>query len=300
MKLSAFFEKNAIRRDASFECTSYTSSTYSETLTFALDSLNMQKALDNPSISAIITYDALAKKNSGQKGLAISKSPKRDFFLIHNRLCESGMTKAPEQFISGKANISPLSSIKKNVIIEDNVTVEDFAVIESGSILREGVYIASHAVIGGRGMHNTFVDGKRVWVQDAGGVILEKGVQVLSHAVVQKPYFCENTIVGENSIISVHANVGHGCRIGNNTMVAGNATLAGYVWVGNDVWIGPSVTVAHGIKVSDNARILLGSVVIGNVDFGSSVSGNFALKHHDNMMNYSKRLTMIKRVEKEK
>src|SRR5690606_37375274 len=100
---------------------------------------------------------------------------------LHEQLYRRNPPLLRERQISLKAQISPLAVIHGNVLIEDDVIIEDFAVVRENSIIRRGAYIAAHAVIGARGMHDTFVNGERLWVSDAGGVLLEEGVQVLSH-----------------------------------------------------------------------------------------------------------------------
>jgi UDP-3-O-[3-hydroxymyristoyl] glucosamine N-acyltransferase len=284
MRLSDFFGQHQVIEDANVSLTHYSTSNHPNSVVFALNTFYLEQALANENVSAVITTKELACNIHVEKGLVISDEPKKDFFLFHNYIFnedEFQLVKSTE--ISDKAKISSTAIIKENVIIEDDVIIEDYAVIEENSILRKGVFIGSHAVIGARGMHNSFIGGEHIWVKDVGGVILEEGVQVLSHATIQKPYFYELTRVSKNSIVSLQCNIGHGCQIGENTLIAGNAQLAGYIVVGNNVWIGPSSTVAHGLEIGSGAKIMLGSVVINNIKKDQKVSGNFALNHMKNI-----------------
>jgi len=289
MKLSDFLDTESIANDASFQLTHYANSIHPGTCTFAANELFLQQALDNPNVSAIIAPRSLVAGRDFDKGLVFSNAPKELFFELHNKaFCSGGFNIVFCQSISANAKISPTAVIKADVLIEDGVVVDDFAVVESNTIIRKGAYVGAHAVVGARGMHDTFLNGKRIWVHDAGGVILEQDVQVLAHAVVQKSYFREFTKIGCQSIVSVHCNIGHGCQVGVNTLIAGSAQLAGYVQVGNNVWVGPSVTVAHGLKIGDSAELLLGSVAVSDVAESQKVSGNFAMAHSKTLKKYAR------------
>lgn len=294
MKLSDYFSEKMVKNDAEISYTNYVTTSINNTFSFALDRRNITKANENPSINAIITYEKYLDFTKKEKGLVVSSSPKKDFFRLHNYIHESKIKKNWKHSISKKAKISGSAIIEKGVTIEPEVEIEDFAIIKEGSILRKGVFIGSHAVVGARGLHNTFIDNERIWVDDSGGVLLEEGVQVLSHATIQKPYFYEMTVIGKNTIISLHANIGHGCQLGKNSMVAGHAQLAGYVKTGNNVWIGPSVSIAHNVNIGDDAEILIGSNVISNVEHGQKISGSFSLNHNYNMKIHSSHLKNIR------
>ncbi|MDQ7732084.1 hypothetical protein QT231_05205 [Halomonas sp. SpR1] len=290
MKLSSFFPEKMVRNDTEISYTNYVTTSIENSVVFALDRKNFDKAINNSAVSAIITNEEHANLEKNQKGLVISKSPKKDFFKIHNYIFNTKIKNQWKHSVSKKTKISNKAIIENGVIIESGVEIEDFALIKEGSILRKGVFVGSHAVVGARGLHDTFIDDERVWVCDSGGVLLEEGVQILSHATIQKPYFHEMTIIGKNTIISLHANIGHGCQLGKNSMVAGHAQLAGYVKTGNNVWIGPSSSIAHNVEIGDSAEILIGSNVISNVKYGQKISGSFAINHSENMKSHSKSL----------
>ena len=123
-------------------------------------------------------------------------------------------------------------------------------------------------------------------VLHAGGVWLQESAQVLAGAVVSKSLHTDYTIIGAESVISIKSHVGHGCIVGKRSIVAGNAQISGYTKVGDDVWIGPSATVGNLLTIGNNVCIEIGSVVVANLADGERVSGNYALSHSKNMMNY--------------
>lgn len=276
-------------RDAEFELTHYSSSSLPRSLCVALDVKNIRIANRNANVSAVVTSNDLADKVDVSKGLICVGNPQLEFYLIHNRLCESGRMALVEDWgvhnsakIHDTVVIPPRCKIGKGVIVEANAYIEEVTVIGDYS------YIGVGAVVGARGMHRTYIDGKNIRFFDAGGVKIGRNCEVLANATIQRSYFREYTVIGDDVKVGPGSNVGHGCKIANSTVMAGNAVLAGYCEVGENVWVGPNSTVAHMVKVGNNSRINLGSVVVKNVAKESEVSGNFAIPHRINVRNFTK------------
>ncbi|MCF8266747.1 MAG: hypothetical protein K9I69_01605, partial [Ignavibacteriales bacterium] len=59
--------------------------------------------------------------------------------------------------------------------------------------------------------------------------------------------------------------------------------IAGNCILGDDVWIGGGAMISDGIRIEDKAKVLLGSVVIKDVNSQEIVSGNFAIDHKKNI-----------------
>ena len=195
-----------------------------------------------------------------------------------------------EHAIDPAAVISPAARIGRHVLIGPGVVIEAFAIVEDFVCIGEGTYVGPHAVLGARGMQNTLVEGRSVRVDFAGGVKIGPGCEILAMAIVQKPYHCDYTEIGEGAKISVKANVAHGVKVGARTLVGGNAQIAGNVTIGEDVWIGQSATLADGISIGDRAQVKMGSVVVKNVAAEEEVSGNFAVPHVHNLRHYAQLL----------
>ena len=105
---------------------------------------------------------------------------------------------------------------------------------------------------------------------------------------IQRSYFKEYTVIGDDVKVGPGANPGHGCEIDSAAVLTSNSVLAGYCHVGKNVWIGSNSTVAHVVRIGDNARVHLGSVVVKNVAPETEVSGNFAVTHRINARNSTK------------
>ncbi len=278
------------QRDADVHFSFYANSSIKNSICFALSSYYIDIANNNPNISAIITDYTLAKDVLSTKGLVIADNPKKDFFLLHNQLFNSGYNNLKvNTFIDKSAQISDTAKIDENVFIGKNVIVKDYAVINKNSIILDNTYIAEHVIIGARGMHNTKIDDKTfIDIVDCGGVKIGKNCEILANAVVQKPYFSEYTQIADDTKISVGVNIGHGCKIGKRTLIAGNTQISGYNVIGDDVWIGPASVLAHGLNIANGANIKLGSVVVKDIKESEEVSGNFAYNHQKRVRNFIK------------
>jgi UDP-3-O-[3-hydroxymyristoyl] glucosamine N-acyltransferase len=258
---------------------------------FALDANNVRAANRNVNVAAIITTKEFVDEVDTGKGLIRAGNPQLEFYLIHNRLCESGrMTLIEDWGVHGSAQIHDSVNLPLRCKIGKGVIIEANAYIEELSVIGDYTYIGVGAVVGARGMHRTYVDGKNIRFFDAGGVKIGRNCEILANATIQRSYFREYTIIGNDVKIGPGANVGHGCEINHSTVMAGNSVLAGYCQIGRDAWIGPNSTVAHMVKIGDNARVNLGSVVVKNVAAAAEVSGNFAVPHKIHVRNFTKSL----------
>ena len=287
-EIENFNPENAysVIQKGTFRLTHYTNSRIEGTLCFALDKANAIKATQNDNIHSIITSYDLAQELSTSKGIIATSSPKKLFFEIHNALGNYYSFQDKDGFIASSASIHPTAVIMDNVFIGERTKIGAYAIIEDGSVVGDDVLIDHHVIIGARGMHNTNIDGRFISVTDLGNVVIGNRCEILSNAVIQKPYFYHSGTIGEETRISVHCDIGHGCTIGERCLIAGHTVVAGYCSIGNNVWIGPNSTISHLTKIDDNASIMLGSVVIGDVAKSEKVSGNFAYDHVKNFRRF--------------
>ncbi len=291
MKLKDFFNPNEVYRDAEFSVTLHPRATCPGAICYAMSEALILKVNRNPYLTAVITRPEFVSLLADAKGVAVVENPQQSYYELHNHLFRSGSMRVHrEHSISPSAQIAPTASIGNHVVIEDGVTIGPGAIIGDFTILGEGTAVEAYAVIGARGMQNTKVNDRRFKVEWAGGVKIGKNCEVLTAAIVQRPYHCEYTEIGDDSQISVKVNIGHGVRVGARTMIGGNAQVAGNATIGSDVWIGQSSTISDGISIGDGAEVKMGSVVVRSVSAGTSVSGNFAFRHDRHIQEYVAKL----------
>jgi len=286
MRLFNFFESEQIIRNCEFRNTYAQGKYLLKSIAFAERLIDIEKLNEDKSVAVIITLKDLIDAVAEEKGVVLSKNPRYDFYMLHNKLVDNNLlylSKANN--IHSTARISSHAIIKRNVQIGKNVTIGDYSIIESDTIIGNDCFIGHHVIIGAGSMQNSMCNDKLVRLNFAGGVKIGDRTQVLHGAIIQKPYQAFYTEIGTDCTISTNVVIGHGSTIGNNTLISGNAAMAGNCTIGNKVWIGGGAMLSDGITVSDSAKIVMGSVVIKNVSQGQTVSGNFAINHKTNLRN---------------
>lgn len=289
MLLSQFFKNDQILRDATFERTMFPGSKFPASICYAENERAIRALNTNQCITAVITTQRWVSKVEARKGVIVSNQPAYEYYRLHNYLAKQGnMVLVDSPNISSAANIASSAYIGKNVIISDGVEISHGAYIADNTILGPNTYIGQYAVVGAIGMQNIKVKGVPFKVEFTGGVKIGQNCEILAHAIIQQPYQAFFTVIGDNTKISVRSSIGHGSKIGSDSMIAGNVTVAGNVITGNNLWVGPSSVISDGIRIGDNVKIILGSVVVSNIRSGKTYSGNFALDHTKNLKNFSR------------
>ena len=286
---SAFFPASAVVRDGAFSHLDEADSSRPGSLVYCQTLHYFQTAAENNNVSAIITTPMLAKEQVAQtKALIAMADPRFAFFNLYAAFHEAGMSQPDMDFGVGEGCcIHPAAVVSPRVRIGNRVEIGANAVIEDFVHIMDDVFIAPNAVIGAEGLINLRRDnGELLIVRHAGGVEVGQGSQILAGAVIAKSLFRSFTRIGRNCQIGILANVGHGVSIGDDSVISGNSVIAGRTRLGSKVWVGASVSIAQGLAIGEGAQIKMGAVVIGNVDRGQVVSGNFALPHKTNMRHF--------------
>ncbi len=284
MKLSDFFSPTQILSDGYFTQLDEVNTKIKNSLVFCQNLDYLRLVNSNPNISCVITKPELAEQLPKELGAVSSPNPKNDFYLLYNQLFQESVIipkmefgRGSECYIHASAYISDKSFLGNNVTVGPNVVVQDYSYIGDNS------YIASGVVIGAEGLQFIEHQGRKIRVQHAGGTKIGEDVVILSNSVVAKSLFQEFTYIGNHTQIGILTNVGHGVRIGENCAIAGNCIIAGKAEIGNNVWIGASSSIAQGLKIGNGAQIMMGSVVVDNVNTHQIVSGNFAFSHKNHV-----------------
>jgi len=279
-----FFKREQIIRENDFLSTYAKGQELKSTIAYANEPATLNVINKTTSISTVITTKELFEKVIESKGVIVSENPQKDFYMLHNFMIkEKHMPPLNGSHIDETVRISSTSRIGDNVIIGKNVVINDFVIIESNTIIGDDCEIEPFAVIGSKGMQRTIIDGQLFHLEYAGGVIIGDRTRILTGAIIQKPYQAFYTSIGNDSVISTNVVIGHGSKVGSRTLLSGNSAIAGNCILGDDVWIGGGAMISDGIRIEDKAKVLLGSVVIKDVNSLEIVSGNFAIDHKKNI-----------------
>ena len=286
-----FFSRGELRGPGAFNTLSSLPARVPNTLVFAETPHYLAMALSDPFASVVITSSVALSgiSISVDKPVVVADAPRQAFWRLHNRLVDAGLLGVRvERHIGINCVIHPTATLAHNVHINDNVKIGPHAVIEAGTIIGADTEIGPGVVIGAEGMQVFLAGEEKLFVRHAGGVRLGGNVHVLANAVISKAVDETYTSVGDETVISLLTSVGHNSLIGRRCGIAGHVLIGGSVKIGDEAWIGPSVAIKDSVTVGARARVLLGSVVIRDVADGAEVSGNFALSHARNMLNYAK------------
>lgn len=218
------------------------------------------------------------------RGLILTEKPQELFWKLHKL-----MEKEPEYVrTSFPSSIAPTAKIGKyvsipeeNVIIEDGVVIEDFVTIYEHSHIKEHAIIRSGSRIGGVGYQEYKVGRQIETVNHYGGTVIGRYVDIQNNSCVDRALFpWENTVIGDYTKLDNLVHIAHAVRMGEACMCAAGVVIAGRCEIGNEVWIGLGASVRNLIKIGDNSRVNIGSVVVDHVEAGQSVSGNYAIDHN--------------------
>jgi UDP-3-O-[3-hydroxymyristoyl] glucosamine N-acyltransferase len=280
VKLSAYFSAPELVRDAEFRWTLHPEATSAGAVCYGLHEAVLRRIQRNPQVSAVLTTRALAQFAAPEVGLVLTDDPQKVYYDLHNRLAAEGRLKPhDEESIDPTADVAPTAVLGRHVVIGPRVRVGHGVVLHDFTMLGEGTTVAEYAIVGARGMQNIRVQGRFYPVEWTGGVRVGRGCEILAAAVVQRPYHCEYTEIGDEARISVKVTVGHRSIVGTRAMIGGNAQIGGNVRIGSDAWIGQGSVICDGLRIGDRADVKMGSVVVANVGDDEAVSGNFALRH---------------------
>lgn len=259
-----------------------------QTLTYCGGLSYLERALAEESITAILTTGAVLEEYlkkatiPGGKGIAVTASPRADFFAFHNYLAsETNFYTRPNKSSIGEGcTIGKMASIDShNVVIGDNVVIEDFVRIGANTTIGDGTIIRSGTVIGGDGFQFMRLPGSIGKVAHSGGVSIGACVELQAHCMIDKHIFGGDTLIGNDTKLADGAHVAHCAKVGARCLVAAGAIILGSTVVGDDVWVGPGAIISNELDVGNRAFITLGAVVTRNVADGEKVSGNFAIAH---------------------
>lgn len=263
-------------------------------LTFIENEKYLHSLLSKKHIKCVITTEELGEKllNKTQLGVAISDSPRNDFFKLHNHLGK-GEGYSRRRFktnLGENCKISPLACIAEyNVEIGDNVVIEEFVSIKENTVIGDNCSILAGTVIGGDGFEFKRENSNILRVNHYGGVVIKKNVEVQYNTAIDKAvYPWDDTIIGENTKIDNLVHIGHAVKIGSNVLLPAGSTIGGRTEIEDHVWIGIGSIVSNGLHIGRNSKCNLGSVVTKSVMENQSVTGNFAIDHNKFIENLKK------------
>jgi UDP-3-O-[3-hydroxymyristoyl] glucosamine N-acyltransferase len=183
--------------------------------------------------------------------------------------------------------------IERGVSIGESVWIKPNASVMSGCVLGNRVVLHAGCVIGSDGFGWAFVDGRAERIPQVGNVVLEDDVEIGANSCIDRAQ-TGSTVIGAGTKIDNLVQIGHNCRIGKHCVIASLTGLAGSTTIGDYVRVAGQVGFKGHITVGSGVTIAGQTGVWSDVDAGSTISGNPAQDHRDEL----RREVMIRKLPK--
>ncbi|MGB8520999.1 MAG: UDP-3-O-(3-hydroxymyristoyl)glucosamine N-acyltransferase [Candidatus Tumulicola sp.] len=290
----------------------------SETLTFATDQRYLATALR--SRAAAVLVDASVSLPKSEKPLLVVENAR----LALVRLLEALRPPRPQgPFVHATAVVEADARVGEAVYIGAGAYVGRRTAVGAGSIIGPGAYVGDdvsigesawlhgHAcvmdrcrignrvvlhpcsVVGSEGFGWAFVEGRLERIPQVGNVVLDDDVEIGANSCVDRAQ-TGSTHIGTGTKIDNLVQIGHNCRIGKHCALASLTGLAGLTVIGDYVKIAGQVGTRGHMTIGSRATVAGQSGVWGDVAEGTTVSGNPAREHRDEL----RREVMIRKLPK--
>lgn len=290
MKLTECDVRETVVREGKFSCLGSTDASCSELLVYA-DSLKyLRRALANPQITSLITTAELAEQVPEHVGLMVAANPRDAFYAVHLQFIRESRYVLPfEPGIGSGCNIHPSAQIADGCRIGDNVTIGEQVIVRAPVWIGSNVSIEPGVKLGVEGILYRPTDSGPRLIPHGGYVRIHDNAMLMSNAVVVRSvHDSDMTEVGDSALIGLASIVGHEAKVQERAIVSNQCVIARKSVIGAGAFLGTQCMIKENIHVGDGARVMAGSVVIGDVPAGAVVSGNFATEHRTRMLEFTR------------
>ena len=262
------------------------------TACLAMNRVYFQKALDNGNITAIITPGSVADTVEDFEGyadaraLVVTPHAEAVFYTVHNSgfHLEQDRDWLVANAIAPSASIHPTAIVGEHVCIGKGGRIGPYAVVCDNTIIGDDTWIGAHVVLGEAGLFPRMVGDSKVHISHFGGVEIGRGCRLQAHATVAASVYCgEYTRIGDDCHLGFAVSVGHDATIAKGCTFSSKALVAGRTAIGENCWIGAGALISNTLEIQSNVSIKIGAVVVEDVEENDSVSGNFAVRHIENL-----------------
>ena len=186
---------------------------------------------------------------------------------------------APSATIHPGVQLPEHVSIGANVVIEADCQIGDYVhidhntVVKSGTVLGDRVRIGSNCTIGGVGFgYEMNETGTYEVIPHIGNVVLHADVEIGNNVCIDRAVL-GSTELHEHVKVDNLVHIAHGVKIGKNSLVIAHAMVAGSVTIGENAWISPASAIRQKLNIGNNTLVGMGSVVVKDVEDGTTVAG---------------------------
>jgi UDP-3-O-[3-hydroxymyristoyl] glucosamine N-acyltransferase len=189
--------------------------------------------------------------------------------------------------------LEPGAYVGQGAQIGEDVWLHPGARVMAGCTIGNRVVLHAGSVIGSEGFGWAFLDGRLERIPQIGNVVVDDDVEIGANTCVDRAQ-TGSTHIGAGTKIDNLVQIGHNCRIGKHCVLAALTGLAGSTVVGDGVQIAGQVGTKGHMKIGSGATVAGQSGVWGDVAEGTTVSGNPARSHREDL----RREVMIRNLPK--
>ena len=205
----------------------------------------------------------------------LTESPKESYAILSNYIYKKNNYDLVDGEIDKSAVIDESSFIDKNVQIGKNVRIGRNCSILKNTIIENNVVIGDNCVIGSTGLDSYINnDNDRILIQTIGGVRIRENVTIKNFCNIDRGSGGRFTSIEKGALIGSHTHLAHDVIIGNSSMIIDGSIIAGHVKIGKNVVLGLNTSVLQNIKIHDNARTGIGTVVTLDLKEDKFMIGN--------------------------
>jgi UDP-3-O-[3-hydroxymyristoyl] glucosamine N-acyltransferase len=194
----------------------------------------------------------------------------------------------PLVVVGAEARIGDRSVLEAGVIIGDRARIGSDAYLHPRAALLDDcvagdrVILQAGAVVGSDGFGYVPVDGRILKIPQVGIVELADEVEIGANTCVDRAQ-TGVTKIGLGSKLDNLVQIGHNVRIGAMTVIAGQVAVAGSATIGDGVQIGGQAAINGHISIGSGTRVAGTSRVWSSQPAGSTVSGDPAQDHRQEL-----------------
>jgi UDP-3-O-[3-hydroxymyristoyl] glucosamine N-acyltransferase len=157
-------------------------------------------------------------------------------------------------------------------VIHDTAYVHPSAVVHPRVSIGKNVWVGPGAVIGFDGF-GWFKSGDR-WEQKPQnyGVVIEDDVHIGANTCIDRGSY-RHTVIGKGTKVDNLVHIAHNVQVGKHCLIIAQAELSGSVVVEDNCWIGPRACVREHLRIGKGSLVGIGSVVVKDVEPGTTVYG---------------------------
>ncbi|MEW6996843.1 DapH/DapD/GlmU-related protein [Colwelliaceae bacterium BS250] len=247
-------------------------------LTYIKDDRYIDEILKNPCISGVVCTESTALLIPPHITKIIHDDPNYAFFTLVNYFGESTYKDVPSEILS-EVNSSGISIASNGVVVGKNVHIEPNVTILCGVRIDDNVVIRAGSVLGLDTFQHQRTSKGIISPKHDGILHIKSGVEIGANSTLSRGFSYRSTIIGKNCKLDAQVYIAHGTVIGDGGIICAGARIMGHVEIGLNSFIGPSSIISSRVRIGDNSRTSIGSVVTKNVLSNQVVSGNFAIPH---------------------